>query len=366
MRINTNTSALNTLRQLNISDSAMAKSMEKLSSGYRINRAKDDAAGLSIAQKLQVQVRSNNIASLNVSQANSLLQVAEGGADQIQNILMRLKELATQAASTNNANNLTDITQESTALLAEIDRIANSTTYMGTSLLTGYGVKCSTQSLSAVAAAYNFNVSGAAAHTFSVQYLTATGAIQFKDTTTNVTQAITYSSGGKTLDFSTFGIKFSLTKAATSVTALSVASALSGMQISTNSATFQIGDRNTANYQISFQIDDMQKAAISVASIALDSIANAQSSIAYIDNAIDAINTSRAKIGALQNRLEYTYANLQTAVENLSSAQSVIRDVDMAAEMTSFTKNQILVQAGTAMLSQANQAPQNVLALFGR
>lgn len=365
LRINTNVSALNAHRQLGMTDANMSRAMERLSSGYRINRAKDDAAGLAISQKLNTQARSNEVASRNTTQANSMLQVAEGGADQIHNILLRLKELATQASSSNNTTNLSDINNEATALKSEIDRIANSTTYMGTSLLTGYGVKCATDTLSAVGVAYGLDVSGAAAHTFSVVATTSV-VMTMTDTTTGVSQAITRTEGAaQTFNFSTFGIKFNLTAAANSVNLISVASALSDMVISTNSATFQIGDQNTSNYQISFQIDDMQQAAISVTGVDLTSLAAAQTALTSIDNAIAAVSTSRGKIGALQNRLDFTFANLQTATENISAAASVIKDVDMAAEMVTFTKTQILMQAGTAMLGQANMASQGVLSLIG-
>ena len=141
LRIQTNTMALNTHRQLSMSDSGLTKSLEKLSSGYRVNRAADDAAGLSMSSKFVAHVRSMNVASRNASQANSLLQIAEGGMDQLGNILSRLKELATQAASANSSANLSDINAEASALKSEIDRIANSTTFQGTALLTGYGAK---------------------------------------------------------------------------------------------------------------------------------------------------------------------------------------------------------------------------------
>ncbi|WP_028316616.1 flagellin, partial [Desulfatibacillum aliphaticivorans] len=125
------------------------------------------------------------------------------------------------------------------------------------------------------------------------------------------------------------------------------------------------GEQNSGDYRINFQLDSVDSTGLSVVGVALDSLADAQSSMDLIDNAMTALNASRAEIGAIQNRLDYTYANLNIAIENNTAAMSVIQDVDMAMEMTTFTKNQILMQSGTAMLAQANSAPQNILSLIG-
>lgn len=369
LRIQTNVTALNAHRQLEISDSNMAKSLERLSSGYRVNRAADDAAGLAMSSKFVAQVRSLSVASRNTSQANALLQIAEGGFDQITNILTRLKELVVQAASANSNANLTDIDAEASKLLSEIDRIAGSTTFQGTALLTGYGTKTSANSLTA-ANAYDLNVSGAAGHIYSVSYSTAAAAtITMKDMTTSVSQNIAAKAGASTYNFSTFGISFKTTGGDAQSTILNgVATDLATMSVNTANSDFQIGEYNGNNYRISFMIDDVQTAALSVtdAGIDLTSIATAQTAMDAIDNAISALASYRASIGAIQNRLSYTSANLAIAIENASAANSVVKDVDMAAEMTTFTKNQILVQAGTAMLAQANMSGQLVLSLFGQ
>jgi flagellin len=367
LRIQTNVAAMNAHRQLTISDTAMGKSLERLSSGFRINRAADDAAGLAISSSLSSQVRSLTVASRNTSQATSLLQVAEGGMDQINNILGRLKELATQAASANNSGSLTDINNEATSLLAEIDRIANSTAFNGDVLLTGYGTKTAANTLTA-SNAYDLDVSGAAGHVYSVTYsVAAASTITIKDLTTSVSQNLTALAAGGTYDFSQFGISFKTTSGDAQSTILGGVATDFATSFSVNTAdkTFQVGEENTGNHQITFQIDDVQKAALSVGGIALNSIGNAQNALTSIDNAIKALASSRADIGAIQNRLGYTYANVSVSIENLSAANSVIKDVDMASEMTEFTKNQILLQAGTAMLAQANMAPQSMLSLFG-
>jgi flagellin len=252
----------------------LSKSLERLSSGYRINRAADDAVGLAISQGMRADIASYNVASRNVSEANAMVQVAEGAYDQIGNMLVRLKELATQAASANSAGNLDKIDAEADALLAEIDRISESTAYAGAALLDG---SLGTQ-------------------TFQV--------------------------GSTANTFSQIDVGFSTVSTAA-------------------------GSLNIASIDLSEASGDPLAA--------LDSV----------DTAIDSLNDSRGALGAIQNRLGYASANLATTIENVQAAESVIRDVDMAGEMITFTKNQILLQAGTAMLAQANMAPQVVLSLFG-
>lgn len=373
LRINTNIAAINAHRQLGITDTKMAQSMERLSSGYRINRAKDDAAGLAIAQKFAAQVRSLGVASQNASQANSLLQMAEGGADQIHTMLLRLKELATQAASYNNLANLNEIDAEAQKLLSEINRIAQATKYLDTALLTGFGVK-GAGTLTA-ANTYGFDVSGAAEGTYTISAPAAGGSITV--TKDSVSQTLSVTDGQQTLNFSTFGISLKTTEAFLASNVATIATAFSGsIVVSGTTAAFQVGDKNDTHNQISFEISSIDYDVIGSATVAgsaaqlddlrLDTVSHAQYSLDIIDQAIADVNTVRGVIGAIQNRLGYTYANLQISIENLSAAESVIRDVDMAYEMVNFTKTQILMQSGTAMLAQANLAPQNVLALLGR
>jgi flagellin len=271
LRIQNNIAALNAHKNLTISDNALSKSLERLSSGYRINRAADDAAGLAISQGMRADIASYNQASRNVSEANAMVQVAEGAYDQIGNMLVRLKELATQASSANAGNDLGKIDAEAQQLLDEIDRIANSTEYAGSKIING----------------------------------------------------------------------------------------------DTESAVFQVGNSDGADYRITATFTDVNTEELLIDDLALDSVASAQAALSSVDTAIGALNTSRGTLGAMQNRLSYAAANLSTTIENVQAAESVIRDVDMASEMTTFTKNQILLQAGTAMLAQANMAPQVVLSLFG-
>lgn len=274
LRIQNNIAALNAHKNLTVSDSALSKSLERLSSGYRINRAADDAAGLAISQGMRADIASYNQASRNVSEANAMVQVAEGAYDQIGNMLVRLKELATQAASANAAGNLDKIDAEADALKAEIDRISGASEYAGAALLDG------------TLATQTFQV-GSTASTFSQ-------------------------------------IQVVFAEVSTAAGSLNI----TGIDLGTDAAT-------------------------------------SRAALTSIDTAIDTLNDSRGALGAIQNRLTYASANLSTTIENVQAAESVIRDVDMAAEMITFTKNQILLQAGTAMLAQANMAPQVVLSLFG-
>ena len=273
LRIQNNIAALNAHKNLTISDNGLSKSLERLSSGYRINRAADDAAGLAISQGMRADIASYKVASRNVSEANAMVQVAEGAYDQIGNMLVRLKELATQAASANAGNDRDKIDAEAQALLGEIDRISNATEYAGAKLLDG-----------------------------------------------------------------TLGDQ-----------------------------TFQVGSANNTFSRIEVSFAEVSTTSLTINGLDLDTgdATGAQAALESVDTAINNLNISRGNLGAVQNRLGYAAANLSTTIENVQAAESVIRDVDMAAEMTTFTKNQILLQAGTAMLAQANMAPQVVLSLFG-
>ncbi len=256
MIINNNISALNTRNQLYVTNSAATKSMEKLSSGKRINRAADDAAGLSISEKMRAQIRGLNQAARNAQDGISMIQTAEGALDEVSNMLVRLKELAVQKANeTYNSDDIANLELEMTSLGAEINNIFTTTKFNGKTALTS-----------------------------SVK--------------------IVISDDGST------GLTIQATSGA-SITSL-----------------------------------------------------GSSSSVDAIETAITKVNAARAQYGATQNRLEATVRNLKTTAENLQAAESRIRDTDMAEEMSNFTKYNILIQAGTAMLAQANMQPQSVLSLL--
>ena len=373
LRIQNNIAALNAHRNLSTSDAALSKSLERLSSGYRINRAADDAAGLSVSQQFRADIASYRMASRNVSEANSLLQVAEGAMDQVSNMLTRLKELATQASSSNASANLGKINAEGNALISEIDRIANSAEYSGTKLLNGtFGVSVSSGTWTASdglssatglesAVTYSISVatSGASQHNITISATLGSGRVS--ETIYDV--AVAGTGQTKEVAFASLGLTLTVND---KVTATGGAGVSSGTIIASTAtaSNFQVGAKNTTNDRIGILLSGIKASNLGLSSDKLDTAAEAQSFLTTVDNAISTLNSRRGTIGAAQNRLGYASATLSTTIENATAAESVIRDVDMAAEMTSFTKNQILLQAGTAMLAQANSAPQQILALF--
>jgi len=377
LRIQHNIAAMNAHRQLQVADAGLSKSLERLSSGYRINKAADDAAGLAISQQFRADIASFKVASRNTSEASSLLQVGEGALDQVGNMLVRLKELATQAASANAGTNLDKINAEASKLINEIDRIADSTEYGGSKLINGsFGVTASAQAAPLGATTgfsgvtgmtageiYTITTStGGSAGTFDIQIADSGGNQQLLD------DVAAPSSGTKDVYFSSFGLTLTINDAMTNTMDGSVTAT------STGSSTFQVGAENVADNRISISLGNAQKDALgtinsggtdSIDQISLATASGAQAALDIVDAAIDDLGTIRGNIGAAQNQLQYSYANLSVTIENVQAAESVIRDVDMASEMTTFTKNQILLQAGTAMLAQANMAPQSILSLFG-
>lgn len=371
LRIQNNIAAMNAHRQLQISDAGLGKSLERLSSGYRINKAADDAAGLAISTQMRADIASYKMASRNTSEATALLQVAEGAMDQIANMLTRLKELATQASSANASANLGKINAEGNKLVDEIDRIAQVTEYAGTNLLDGtFGVTVSAGTFTSTLGMQS--VTGLESNKTYTVVTASTGA-------TEASMTVSATLGGGRVSQTVYGVD----ELASGLTQEIAFDAL-GLTITINdnwlsdatgdgtiiSATatasnFQVGASNTVNDQIGITLESVRASALGLTSDNLNSATDAFAFLATVDSAISTLSNKRGDIGASQNRLTYASANLSTTIENVQAAESVIRDVDMAAEMTTFTKNQILLQAGTAMLAQANMAPQAVLSLFG-
>lgn len=270
MIINNNIPALNTHRQMGINQNAMQKSMEKLSSGLRINRAGDDAAGLAISEKMRGQIRGLDQASRNAQDGISLIQTAEGALDETHNILQRIRELSVQSSTdTNTDADRVELQKEVTALLAEVDRIADNTEFNTQKLLNG----------------------------------------EYEE------------------------------------------------------KVFHIGANEGQVLEVS--IGDMTSTALSIDAIDISDQTGANTAIGALDAAIESVSSQRADLGALQNRLEHTISNLDNSSENLSAAESRIRDVDMAKEMMEMTRANILSQASQSMLAQANNTPQSVLQLLG-
>ena len=280
MRIQHNITALNAHRNLYNNNSSVGKNLEKLSSGYRINRAGDDAAGLAISEKMRAQITGLDMAQKNAEDGVSLVQTAEGALTEVHSMLNRMVELATQSANgTYSSTNRSEMQKEIDQLRSEIDRIGKATKFNGISLFTASG-------------------------------------------------SITLHVGESGASYNQLRVSFS----ALSVSALGIASTAGS---------------KTGSVAMSITTSAKAKAAISA-----------------INDAIDQISSMRSTFGALQNRLEHTINNLGVQSENLTAAESRIRDVDMAEEMMAYTKNNILVQASQAMLAQANQVPQGVLQLL--
>ena len=406
MRINTNINALNVQRNLSGVNSGLSKSIEKLSSGLRINRAADDAAGLSISEKLRGQSRGLNQAIRNAQDGISMIQTAEGGLNETHNILQRMRELAIQGANDTLTN--TDrgaIASELVSLKEEVDRIASNTEFNTKTLLNGNmqtsnaGVAAndlvSGEVLTSSNVSATVTLSGAAASTTFT--MTASGATGVTMTATiggatvsqtvNVSDMLSAASGSQTLNFNTMGIKIDLQGGSATGTQANIIADLASAANNTvvtgagsSSASFQVGAN--ANQTVAVAIESsMSNAnnggnvfgagggfanlAAAVATFATTSTsANAQGLIQSLDDAIADVSRNRSNLGAVQNRLEHTIENLATMSENLTASESRIRDADMAAEMVQFTRNNILSQAGTSILAQANQLPQGVLGLL--
>ncbi|MDT5038070.1 MAG: flagellin [Micromonosporaceae bacterium] len=288
LRINSNIAAMNAYRNLSVNDKAMSSSLEKLSSGLRINRAADDAAGLSISQGLQSQIGGLKVAARNAQDGVNVVQTADGALSESEAILQRMRDLAVQASNTGSQDTgATAAAQtEYVQLNSELDRISQTTKFGSQAILGG---------------SYN--------GTFQVDSGTGTGS----------TIAVNLTSSG----------------------------ALSGLTAGTGGTAITAFDST------------------GLGTATLDLTTGASAAIDQLDTAISNMSTVRATLGAYQNRFEHTITNINVSVENLTASKSAITDTDMAAEMTNFTKSQILQQAGTAMLAQANQAPQGVLKLLG-
>ncbi len=367
MRINNNIMAMNTSRQLGLGNAAGAKSMEKLSSGYRINKAGDDAAGLAISEKMRGQIRGLGQASRNAQDGISLVQTAEGALNETQNILQRMRELAVQSSSDTNVDaDRTAIQKEVNELALEITRIADTTEFNTKNLLGGgFGIQnagTGTLTTAAVGLANlsDINVAGGKASTTYTITETA-GDISLADGSGN-SQTISkagFTAGG-TFDFGSLGISIK-----TDENYVAGNTAFTGLTVITSAAAgakFQIGAN--AGQDISLSINDMTATGLGVNGLDVDDQASASTAITTVNAALSSVSAQRSNLGAVQNRLEYTIKNLDTSAENLQAAESRIRDVDMAKEMMEFTKNNILQQAAQAMLAQANQAPQGVLQLL--
>ena len=393
MIINHNMNALNAHRNMNINNTNAGKSMEKLSSGLRINRAGDDAAGLAISEKMRGQIRGLTQSSRNAADGISMIQTAEGALNETTNILQRMRELAVQAGNdTNTTSDRAEIQKEIDALTEEVDRIANNTEFNTQKLLNGNKsgkvgdiIKTKIEEKQGkFTFELNDDIDGNTKLTIdgkTVQFDGASSAsaqeiqkkleASFKDYTFNVTDKKNFVVTQKVAE-NKEEMKISVDIGGTvkdpkvsTVTQKGITGR--DEQISEGKVSIQVGAN--ANQSMSIEIGDMRAEALGIRSekgetLSIETAEKANEAITKFDEALNAVSSQRANLGAVQNRLEYTISNLDNTAENLTSAESTLRDVDMAKEMMEYSKNNILNQAAQAMISQANQQPQNVLQLL--
>ena len=371
LRINQNIDAVNSYRNLSVTQGQMSKSLEKLSSGFRINRAADDAAGLAISEGLRSQIGGLKVAVRNTQDGVSVVQTAEGALTETHSILQRMRDLAVQSSNdSNDTNSRAAINAEATALKDELTRIADKTTFNNVKLLDGNFT------------GKEFQVGYAAGDTITVD-IQAAGASAATSTWAN--GAATATAAAAT--FTQNGVVVTTAALTASTDANNIATQLNNDSNFSSSFTASVDDNGGLVVQSNTGLagaitvggglnaagtnaaagaggGGFSAVNLGVSGVNLGTQAGASAAITAIDTAIESVSTARANLGALQNRFEHTINNLNVTAENLTASESRIRDTDMAQEMMAFTRSQILSQAGTAMLAQANQAPQSVLSLL--
>ena len=391
MIINHNMNALNAHRNMGINNTAAGKSMEKLSSGLRINRAGDDAAGLAISEKMRGQIRGLTQASRNSADGISMIQTAEGALNETTNILQRMRELAVQASNdTNTTSDREEIQKEINALTEEVDRIANNTEFNTQKLLNGSksGEEGDLVRDEVKAVQGQFKIVLDKALTDKDKLIIDGKALTFTTAEAGdkdqLAAKIETLLGDYTVDVSTdkktitLNQKVGTDKDEFKVALNSKSDGIKGSvekdgitqrdtEYSEGKVSVQVGAN--AEQSMSIEIGDMRAQALKIVNdkgrgLSVETAQSANEAITAFDAALNAVSSQRANLGAVQNRLEYTISNLDNTAENLTSAESTLRDVDMAKEMMEYSKNNILNQAAQAMISQANQQPQNVLQLL--
>lgn len=387
MIINHNMNALNAHRNMGVNNTNAGKSMEKLSSGLRINRAGDDAAGLAISEKMRGQIRGLEQSSRNAADGISMIQTAEGALNETTNILQRMRELAVQASNdTNTSSDREEIQKEIDALTEEVDRIANNTEFNTQKLLngnkSGVGGEVVNAAVQETKGVFEIDLTANLKQDkklvidgveIDITANAANGATDLEDAVkakiTDYDVAVT----GKKIKLTQKNasdkesMRVSFDGKAQTVKVEKEGLAAKAEEVSEGKAHVQVGAN--AKQSMSIEIGDMRAKALEIkkkdgSSLSVASAEDANKAIEAFDAALNKVSSQRANLGAVQNRLEYTISNLDNTAENLTSAESTLRDVDMASEMMEYSKNNILNQAAQAMISQANQQPQNVLQLL--
>ena len=378
--INTNLQSLNAQRNLNTSQTSLATSMQRLSSGLRINSAKDDAAGLAISERMNGQLRGLNVAARNANDGISLAQTAEGALGKVGDMLQRMRELAVQSANaTNNATDRQALNDEVKQLMEEIGRVAQTTKFNSTKLLDG------------TFTAQKFQVGANAGETITLAAiadadLTALGKLTPPPTYTQTLVAATATAFASAMSIDINGVTVSTAAGAADAAAATAAfvSAFNAAKLANPSALANVTMSATGaitstdpTLTLASLINITGPAAgttngtatpavqqTGIANLTIATAADAASAMEAIDSALSAVNTARGTLGAVQSRFENAIANIQITAENLAAARGRIVDADFAAETANLSRSQILQQAGTAMVAQANALPQQVLQLL--
>jgi flagellin len=390
LTVNTNVASLNSQRNLNVSSKALDISLQRLSTGYRINSAKDDAAGLQISNRLTSQVNGLNVATRNASDGISLAQTAEGALQQSTNVLQRMRDLALQSANgSNGVSERKALNEEITQLQNELERIGNTTTFGGKKLLDGSFGTAAFQVGASANETISLSLKDAGPEGLKGDYFTQSGAAFTGTASAAGTVSFTMNinpNGTSAAVTLTFDVASGTTAAQAQELAIKAVNdsnngvfayaSGTGIELLSQYNNATPATNNLANPAVDFtdalglglNAGDIAGATVATASdvdtIDILTAPNAQKAVLVIDQALNIIDGQRAELGAVQNRFESTISNLQNIAENASAARSRIRDTDFAAETTELTKNQILQQAGTSILAQANQLPQAVLSLL--
>ena len=351
--INTNISSLNAQRNLNSSQGAASTAMQRLSSGLRINSAKDDAAGLAIAERFTAQIKGLNQAARNANDAISLTQTAEAAMTSVTDNLQRIRELAVQSANaTNSTTDRAALQTEAAQLKAEIDRVANQSQFNGIKLLDG-------SFTSAV-----FQVGANAGETITVSGLQNSTATVLTDFTVNGTDIGVLAAVGTSQERAAQVVD-AINKIATTTSVNAYLDASTSRIVLTSNATITLAGSAGGLAATGFSAGATAAATVTgLTTLDISSFAGASQAIRQADSALAQVNTSRATLGAMQSRFMSAVTNLQSASENMSASRSRIQDTDYAAETAALTRSQILQQAGMAMLAQANQSPNQVMTLL--
>ena len=384
LRVNTNINAINAQRVMKRNLGSVGRELERLSSGLRVNRASDDASGLVISEVMRGEISGLNQNVQNAEHAANLIQVAEGSLQEVSNILIRMRDLAMQSASsTLNNKNREAVVAEFSSLRTEIDRIAESTTYNKQSLLVGFGNRVSDSLSTAVTASNNSGVKGvllsaaeAGTYTFEDNAGDSELTLGNGTVTQTINVAMKLDSGsvatGATVvaNFDRLGVQVSLA----GVGASNATGSYSGGDLNSQSivieegtgGVFQVGPTDRAVNRIEVGIQDLRSTGdtLNLDEVAMGTQGSARQALSQIDSAMQRLSNERGQLGAAQNRISYTIAYSENELENIQASEATIRDADIANEVTALSRAQILVQSSTAMLAQANVSAVSVLSLL--